>query len=167
MEHLNFIEPPVTVERYNPKGLFSRRRVHGLLTQHEWIVIFAARRTVVRWVVPWWSVQSMVDTVRSPYVRLASLTMLTFYFPVRLRRQYGSRQFIPDTDTLKPLDKPMLRGNARSWEDYWSARPRTEVTPLTVGDAKVSKDYLDWIASNTAIGRAESRRVERGRLDGR
>ena len=160
MERLNFIEPPVSVDRYNPKGFFSRRRVHGNLTQHEWILVLADRTTSIRWTVPWWDIKDMIDALRSTYVRVAGLNTLTFYFPVRVMRQYGKRQQIPDTDTVKPLDKPMLSGNARSWEDYWQVRPRTEVISLSHVDAKISKHYLAWITASTAIGRAESRRAE-------
>src|SRR5918992_4413281 len=103
MERLSLIEPPVHLERYNPKGFFSRKRLHGSLTQHEWSLILTDEKMLVRWSIPWWRIQKMVDTRKSSYVRIAGLNTLTFYFPVRLMRQYGKKQQIPDVDTLRPL----------------------------------------------------------------
>ena len=119
MDRLHLMEPPANIETYSLKGLFSRRRLQKNSTMHEWMVTLADKKTLIRWVVPWWRIRSMVFSDQSPYVRIAGLTSLTFYCPSRVMRQFGKRQVIPDYDSVKPDDKPMLGGVAKSWGKDW------------------------------------------------
>ena len=82
------------------------------------MVTLADKKTLIHWTVPRSSIQSMIYSDQSPYIPVAGLTSLTFYCPSRVMRQYGKKQVIPDHDTVKPDDKPMLGGTAKSWEKY-------------------------------------------------
>ena len=84
MERMSLVEPPRNLEKYSAKGFFSRKRVHTQKTSYEWFLILGDRETRVRWTLPWWGIKSMVHAQRASYVRVASLTKLTFYFPVRV-----------------------------------------------------------------------------------
>ena len=164
-ERLNFIEPPVNVEKYSPKGLFGRRRIHKHETSHDWILTIADRRTQIRLTVPWWDIREMMCSETSPYIRISSLTVLTFSFPLRVLRPFGKRQVIPDCDTMTPDDKPMLQGIARNWERYWEKGPRTAATLHPEHLEMVSKHYLVWMIADSAY--AMDSKVEKAyaRLD--
>lgn len=51
-----------------------------------------------------------MHTHLSPYVRVVSLTTLTFYLPSRVMRQFGKVQLIPVIDTVRPEDKRLHSG---------------------------------------------------------
>lgn len=80
---MSLVDPPHNIAKYTSKGFFSRKRVYKQQSEHEWILIFADRQTPVHWTIPWWNIRSMVHTQRLTYVRIASLTLLPFYCPVR------------------------------------------------------------------------------------
>ena len=161
MERLNLMEPPINTETYSLKGLFSRRRFHQNSTMHDWMVTLADKKTLIRWIVPWWNIRSMIFSDQSPYIRVAGLTTLTFYCPSRVMRQYGKRRVIPDHDSVRPDDKPILGGIAQSWEKDWGRRSRITVSALSEAHEKVSKHYLIWMTADTFVARAEARNAER------
>ena len=82
-----------------------------------------------------------MHTRLSSYVRVASLTALTFYFPSRVMRQFGKVRLIPAVDTIRPEDKLSHSGNAIEWEKYWEMHSKLEVTPLARGDHNISAHY--------------------------
>ena len=103
----------------------------------------------------------MVFSDQSPYVRIAGLTSLTFYCPSRVMRQFGKRQVIPDHDSVKPDDKPMLGGVAKAWGKDWEQRSRVTIAVLSDARERVSPHYLIWMTADTLIARAEARKAER------
>ncbi|KMS96343.1 hypothetical protein BVRB_9g226130 [Beta vulgaris subsp. vulgaris] len=95
MERLSLVEAPQNPVKYSAKGFFSSKRIHVNKSQHEWILILVDRGVLVRWTVPWWGIRSMVHTRLSTFVRVASLTTLTFYFPSRYWESHSTLEVTP------------------------------------------------------------------------
>ena len=146
------------MEKYSPKGVFGRCRIYKHETSHNWILTIADRKTRVRWTVPWWDIKEMMCSETSPYVQISSLTVLTFYCPLRVLRQFGKSQIIPDCDTMRPDEKPMLQGIAKNWEKC----PRIVEASLPEHLEMVSKHYLVWMTADSALVRVEARKAVRG-----
>ena len=93
MERLQLIDPPANIEKYSPNAFVSRRRRFPPgRSYQEWVQFFMFREFEIRWVIPWWKIETMVGVNDAPYCRIPSLSLLTFYFPSRVMRQYGHEQ---------------------------------------------------------------------------
>lgn len=78
--------------------------------------------------------------------------------------RYGKRQVIPHVDTLRPEHKPMVLGNIKNWETYWSSRPTWGSSSFVLSRAKVIHHYLTWMTLNCPMRREEARCAEKHNL---
>ena len=122
MERLRLIEPPDNIERYTPNSLVRKKRRFPAKTPSQtWIDFFKSRDFTIQWVVPWWKIEKMIGTNDVPFCRIPSLSVLTFYFPSRVMRQYGREQTIPAvTDRKRPTEPFLYAQNIERFEIYWA-----------------------------------------------
>ena len=126
MQRLQLIDPPGNIARYTPNAYVSRRRCFPPSRSYqEWVRFFKYCEFEIRWVIPWWKIKTMVGVNDAPHCRIPSLSVLTFYFPTRVIRQYGHEQRIPpNTDRSRPHE-PLLRPEImQRFKPYWVERPQ-------------------------------------------
>ncbi len=164
MERLSLIMPPENMESYNTKSYCTRKRSYLSRSEDSWVRYFASGEAVIRWVVPWWRIQRMMTSDDEEGLTISGLRALTFYFPVRLMRQYGRKQVIPDRDTRRPPNHSIVKRSLKRWVDFWVARPKLEVLDLEERDANTSRFYKKWMTATNATARADHRAAERNEL---
>ena len=144
MERLELISPPDNIEKYTPNCLVIRKKRFSIkMGRREWSRIFETRDFAIKWVVPWWKIEKMVGVNKQPFCRLPSFSKLTFYYPSRVKRQYGLAQTIPSGDLRRPYEFPVSQDVER-FDDYWCARPLWEVVTQKVPPS-LSRDVKQWL----------------------
>ncbi|KNA15118.1 hypothetical protein SOVF_101190 [Spinacia oleracea] len=123
MERLMLVAPPENMESYNRKGFTVRPKVYDRLSLDEWRCALPGVESCVRLVVPWWGIASMRHAPGSTALRVPSLTMLAFYSPARVMRQYGLKQEIPDCAEEHPKPVALNVNRLDVWRWYWVAKP--------------------------------------------
>ena len=108
MERLELISPPDNIDKYTPNCFVRRKKRFSLkMGRHEWGKVFAYCDFSIKWVIPWWKLEKMIGCNTQPFCRLPSLSKLTFYYPCRVKRQYGIAQTIPTGDLRRPYEFPV------------------------------------------------------------
>lgn len=132
------MKPPAEISKYGPKGFSTRTRLYIGLSLEQWLAILSDRSTPFYWTVPWWDLAHVVDARGTGYVRVASLSFITFYLPGRVRRQYGRIQgdecVSPPRTTRRVLDDKVIK----DWEKSWVGYPRVRISPLPMAPQRSS-----------------------------
>src|SRR6185437_957375 len=107
MERKELISHPDNIERYTPNCFVRRKKRFSKMGRHEWKKVFGSCNFTIKWVIPWWKIEKMVGVNKQPFCRLPSLSRVTYYYPYRVKRQYGFLQNIPSTDLRPPFEYPI------------------------------------------------------------
>ncbi|KNA23105.1 hypothetical protein SOVF_026910 [Spinacia oleracea] len=144
MERLMLVAPPENMESYNRKGFIVRPMRYGRLSLDEWRCALSGIESCIRWVVPWWGITAMRYAPGSTALRIPSLTMLVFYSPARVMRQYGLKQEVPDCTEENPKPVALNASRLEVWRRYWITKPFLSIQfppePVTL-----SAGYIIWM----------------------
>ena len=144
MERLELISPPDNIDKYTPNCFVRRKKRFSLkMGRHEWGKVFACCDFSIKWVIPWWKLKKMIGCNTQPFCRLPSLSKLTFYYPCRVKRQYGTAQTIPTGDLRRPYEFPVSQEVER-FDGYWCARPLWKVITQKASSS-LSNDVKRWL----------------------
>ncbi|KNA23421.1 hypothetical protein SOVF_024740 [Spinacia oleracea] len=144
MERLILVAPPENMESYNRKGFTVRPMMYGRLSLDEWSCALSRVESCIRWVVPWWGIAAMRHAPGSTTLRVPSLTMLVFYAPARVMRQYGLKQEIPDCAEEHPKPVALNANRFEVWRRYWVAKPFLNIQ-FPHEPATLSAGYIVWM----------------------
>ena len=138
------VAPPENMASYNRKGFTVRPTLSARLSLDEWRCALSGIESCIRWVVPWWGIAAMRHAPGSTALRVPSLTMLVFYSPARVMRQYGLKQEIPECTEENPKPVALNANRLEVWRRYWVAKPFLNIQfppePITL-----SAGYIVWM----------------------
>ena len=89
---MKLLAPPPNIAKYKAKQVRTRPLQKLATDLREWLANFP--ESGVQWMCPWWNIKHVTVRTYTNYVPLAGLHLYSFYFPSRLCRQYGDKQFI-------------------------------------------------------------------------
>ena len=149
MERLGLISPPEDIENYTPTCFVRRKKRIPKIRRHGWRKVFESRDFAIKWVIPWWKIERMVGVNKQPFCRLPSLSRVTYYYPCRVKRQYGLLRNIPSGDLRPPYEYPVSQEVDR-FDTYWRARPLWKVITQKVPPS-LPNDVKKWLLKKSSI----------------
>lgn len=108
---------------------------------------------------PWWEMMGICGSNSSFGVQVPSLTMLTYYYPSRIRRQIGCRQVIPADDCKVQVNKVLNSSLLKIWVRYWRERP-TMLCKEVPESCWITRSYRSWMCARDAESRQRAREAE-------
>ncbi|KAF5933240.1 hypothetical protein HYC85_029411 [Camellia sinensis] len=137
---------------YLARGYFFRHRLVNALDEgwwFAWMCRLSADR--ITWRCPWLSLPAMsYNMPRHTRIQLIGLTHCAFYFPFRIRRQFGHDQTCPPEGIEYPAAFP-----ARSAQLAWQAtawRTRELLAAAPTLSCTLSDECLDWLNEEAQVG---------------
>ncbi|KAF5934411.1 hypothetical protein HYC85_030582 [Camellia sinensis] len=137
---------------YSAHGYFFRHRLVNAPDEgwwFTWMCHLSADR--IAWRCPWVSLPAM--SYNMPWqtgIQLIGLTHCVFYFPFRIRRQFGHDQTCPPEGIEYPAAFP-ARGAQLAWQaTAW--RMRGLLAPAPTFSCTLSDECLDWLNEEAQVG---------------
>ena len=137
---------------YSARGYFFRQRLVDALDEgwwFEWMCSLSADN--IAWRCPWLNFPAMSYSMsRQTGIRLIGLDHCVFYFPFRIRRQFGHDQTCPPEGMKYPATFPVggtqLIRQAAAW------RTRELLVPAPTFNYTLSDECWDWLNEEAQIG---------------